>query len=825
MRFSASSITAVLMSILLLCPGQAAPSGKTVPGSGSKATFTPASAGQPIADKWAVVIGVSKFADPKVPTLKYAAKDATDFYSYLVNPAQGNFQKDHVKLLTNDQATVVNIMDMLGDSFLPHAANPDDLVVIYLSTHGSPAGADIRGVNYVLAYDTQVRRLFATGIEMRRLIRIIKERVKTNRIVLVLDTCYSGAGTGEHKGLVRTNVDSAGLAQGMGSLVITSSSPQQQSWESDTLKNSYFTHYFLESLKSRPQGVTIDEAFNSMKQRVQQAVVSEKGEMQTPVMAGNFSGPRLVLGLKPGSPRPAPITYAIGEASAGDQGKAAGSDLAMYGEFMREARKFIGDNKFWDAGHALVEALKKNEASVEAQLLSADVYDQQGRYDEEFGAARKAVRNDPESSQAREKLARAYLRLKQPDDALREAQKAVTLDPENSMAHYWLARVNDVSFKRWDLAEQEYRKALDLNGLNGPALLGMAQLLDRQSKEGDQIEGLVRKALDADGDDPEAHLVLARILLKKGDSADAEKHLHKAIQFDPNNPVLHSELGNSLASNPTAAETEFRKGLELGKEVGFCHFAFARYLADQLGRLDEAEKEYRLAIKLDPEIDEAYVRLGNILLNKKVYDESDALFKKAIVVNPRNADAMVGLARIKSELFKDYPGAEAELKKAINLRPNMSSAHDALGLLYDKCMNRKFDAKKAYEKAIEVDSKNAEAHYHLAMLLLSDNKTKNSPSAAFTHVQTAVVLAPKTSLYQTRLGELMIAQKRYKDAEGTFRKAIEINTADSEAHLRLGLLLIEKLGQRKAGEVELRTALSQNPNDPQIKAACERFAH
>lgn len=145
-------------------------------------------------DKWAVVIGLQEFADPTIPKLRYSAKDAKDFFDYLVDPAGGRFAKDHVKLLVNSDATKVNIMDVLGDSFLPHGAAPGDLVVIYLSTHGSPAGADINGVNYVVAYDTQINKMFATGIEMRQLIRIIKERVHTNRIMLVMDTCYSGAG-------------------------------------------------------------------------------------------------------------------------------------------------------------------------------------------------------------------------------------------------------------------------------------------------------------------------------------------------------------------------------------------------------------------------------------------------------------------------------------------------------------------------------------------------------------------------------------------------------------------------------------------------------
>lgn len=800
--------------------------------AGSKAAFTPAAASKPIGDKWAVVIGISKFADAKVPSLKYSSKDAKDFYEYLTDPALGKFEKDHVKLLLDDQATKVNIMDMLGDSFLPHAANPDDLVVIYLSTHGSPAGADIRGVNYVVAYDTRLQRLFATGLEMKQLLRMIKERVHTNRIVLVLDTCYSGAGGEQHKGLTRSNVDSQGLAQGIGSMVICSSSPDQRSWESDDLKNSYFTRYFLDSLKESPNG-TLDHVFGSMKQKVQQNVLKDKGEVQTPVLSGAFTGPPLQLGVKPGVTRPAPITFMPGDNGGVSAGKTTDSgsvDLSQYGEHMRKAQELMDSNKFWEASHELNLAVKNNPDSVEAQLTAADVYDLQGRFAEALEAAKRAVRNDDESARAHEKLARAYFRVGQPDEALRQAQKSVTLDPENSMAHYLLGRINEKNFSRVDLAEQEYKRALELNSLNGPAYLGLARVLLRQGHSVVEVEPLVKKALEADEDDAEAHLELARLVQRKGELAKAEAQVRKAIAIDPNNALLHAELGMVLAGFPDKAadaEVEFRKALELGQNVGYCHFAIASFLLDKRDRVEEAEKEYRSAIKLDDDLDEAKVRLANMLVSyKKVYDEADDLYRKALVSNPRNYMAMIGIGNIKAQLYRDYAGAEAEYKKALTLEPKLALAYDLLGQLYDQKLSRDAEAKKAYEKAIECDARFAAPHYHLGALTIKTMREKDerAPVVALDEFKKAAELDPQNSIYRTKIGWVSSNYlKKYKEAEAEFRKAIDLNMADAEAHYRLGLLLIEKLGQRRAGEAELKTALAQSPNDPEVKAAHERF--
>lgn len=806
----------------------AAPPGRTP--SGAK-VIPRVQTTSPIGDKWAVVIGVGKFADPKVPQLKFAAKDAKDFYDYLVDPNQGKFAKDHVKLLLNEDATKVNIMDMLGDSFLPHAANPNDLVVIYLSTHGSPAGADIRGVNYVVSYDTQLRKLFATGLEMRQLLRIIKERVHTNRILLVLDTCYSGAGGESHKGLSRTNVDSSALAQGIGSLVISSSSPNQRSWESDELRNSYFTRYLIDSLKQSTPNTTIDVAFNSMKNRVQQNVLKDKGEVQTPVMSGSFFGPPLVLNAAPSELHQAPVTFALGS-DGSSAGKGSSADLSTYGEKMRSARALIDANKLWDASHELEAAIKSNPESVEARLVSADVYDAQGRFTEAYESAKKAVMNDEESSQAREKLSRAYIRLNNPDEAMRQAQKSVTLDPENSMGYYLMAYINEKCLNRQDQAEQLYRKALELNSLNGKAYMGMASLLSKQGKD-DVTEALIRKALEADEDDPEAHLALARLVGKRGESKKAESDLRLAIKTDPSNPVLHAELGNALSNNSERApeaEAEYKKALELGPNVGLCHLAFAKFLYDKRDRVEEAEKEYRQALKLDNSLDEAHVRLGDLLvIRKKIYDEADDHYKKALASNPKNALAMLGIARIKAELYHDYAAAETELKKALVIEPNLKLAYNMLGLLYQKNLNRYVEAKQSFEKALQIDPKYAASHYNLAMLLLSRSGEKgneNAPLAALDHLRKAADSEPTNSLYRTKMGYVQQQYlKKYKEAEAEYRKAIELAISDAEAHYRLGMLLIEKFGQRRGGEQELRTAYEQDSADAEIKAAYERFVH
>ncbi len=146
---------------------------------------------RPIRDKWAVVVGVSKFQDPTIPKLQYPAKDARDFYNFLITKA--NFRPDHVRLLLDEKATKKRINSEIGDKFLPFVVGPDDLVVVYFATHGSPAEKDVRGDSYLIAYDTEKTELWSDGIDMPKLLGTLQERTRADRILIVLDACHSGA--------------------------------------------------------------------------------------------------------------------------------------------------------------------------------------------------------------------------------------------------------------------------------------------------------------------------------------------------------------------------------------------------------------------------------------------------------------------------------------------------------------------------------------------------------------------------------------------------------------------------------------------------------
>jgi len=284
---------------------------------------------RPVKDKWALVVGISKFENEKI-NLKTPAKDAEEFFNYLVK--EGKFAPDHVVLLTDEKATRANILSMIGDRWLPRVAAPDDLVIIYISSHGSPADLDVGGMNYIVAHDTNVDCLYATGIPLQDLMRTIKGRVHSDRVVIILDACHSGAASADAKGLFRSgNVDAAAVATGTGQLVIASSQPNQASWEGKNYANGVFTHYLIESLRMKNNQAKLGEAFQNLKENVQLEVLRDRGILQTPEMKSKWQGDDLVLSVEPSRPRTGiPIeSLALLPSSASEKSDTTGEKAAL----------------------------------------------------------------------------------------------------------------------------------------------------------------------------------------------------------------------------------------------------------------------------------------------------------------------------------------------------------------------------------------------------------------------------------------------------------------------------------------------------------------
>jgi hypothetical protein len=290
------------------------------PPAGQGGPSTPAVAG-PVQQKWALVVGIGHFSDRAVPQLSYTTADANSFASELKDPGIGRFPAANVKVLTDDQATTRNIKQQLN--WIARNAQPNDLVVIYVATHGSPRELDTAGgANYIVTYDTEIKNadspdedaLYATALPMVELANAVATRMKALRTAVILDTCYSGgAVTNESKlmgkGLANAAPGSATLdrmSQGTGRIVIAAASSNEESLESPDLRHGYFTYFLLQALKSGNGMTPMSQVFATVAQQVSDRVAADgkkDGETlgQHPVMSRSSNDADFALGITTGA--------------------------------------------------------------------------------------------------------------------------------------------------------------------------------------------------------------------------------------------------------------------------------------------------------------------------------------------------------------------------------------------------------------------------------------------------------------------------------------------------------------------------------------------
>ena len=249
---------------------------------------------------WAAVIGISQYKT--VSSLQYADQDALSFYDYLLN--QIGVPKDNLFLLTNQQATLMNVRRTLGTE-LKRKASPRDTVLIYFAGHGAPetdaTSPDNDGLEkYLVVYDSDPDDLYTTGLPMRE-VEIIFERLAAERVVFIADTCFSGATTGRtfNTGGRRAVVSEAfltRLSHVKGRVVLAASRASEVSAERPDMQHGVFTYYLLEGLRGKADldgdnMITIDEIYNYVSQKVPAATAQN----QHPVKKGEVDG-QLVVG-------------------------------------------------------------------------------------------------------------------------------------------------------------------------------------------------------------------------------------------------------------------------------------------------------------------------------------------------------------------------------------------------------------------------------------------------------------------------------------------------------------------------------------------------
>jgi Tfp pilus assembly protein PilF len=193
------------------------------------------------------------------------------------------------------------------------------------------------------------------------------------------------------------------------------------------------------------------------------------------------------------------------------------------------------------------------------------------------------------------------------------------------------------------------------------------------------------------------------------------------IGLDPAEVNLTLTSGGAAAGTMSAEE---RKKAEARVAAVRGNFEMGVKLSNE-GKPDEAIAKFQEVIKEAPKCVECYTNVASLQLGKKDYDAAEATYKQALTVNPNSAEAYNGLATVYNaqKKFDQAAEASAQAAKLGAAAPGGASASTVFNQGVIAWNASKIpEAKKAFEEAIKLDPKLAEAHYWLGMANLNEGK-------------------------------------------------------------------------------------------------------
>ena len=360
---------------------------------------------------------------------------------------------------------------------------------------------------------------------------------------------------------------------------------------------------------------------------------------------------------------------------------------------------------------------------------------------------------------------------------------------------------------RLNEAEQQLQALLRVAPNTAAALDLLGTVRAKQGRL-DDAETLFTRAVRADNHLIGAHMNLAYLYLLKGVPEKTASELQEVLRLDPHNADASYKLAWLL-------------------------FTQAR-LDECISFIEKVKQSRPLSVPLLIVLGDAYLKKGDV-------DQAERSYLAAINDESRNADALLGLARVSQsrgntnaaleylgrakELLADSPDrlykfavaasglklsddAIWALKRAIELRSDEPSYFLVLGIIQLGLKKPDLqDAEENFRESLKRQPDNAQAQLHLGYVLLKQKKY--SDARVWLEKTTQKQTASPESFYY--LGLIAQEQNENERAIELFQKAFQLEPAFANAHIALGAIYL-KLKNYPRAQQELETGVKINPD-------------
>jgi tetratricopeptide (TPR) repeat protein len=213
-------------------------------------------------------------------------------------------------------------------------------------------------------------------------------------------------------------------------------------------------------------------------------------------------------------------------------------------------------------------------------------------------------------------------------------------------------------------------------------------------------------------------------------------------------------------------------------------------------RYEEAKNAFETLAAAHPRNAEYRVREGRLFLERFNAPEAAKLFNEALAIEPKQADALLGLALVAADNYDAQASTFA--RKALDADPHLLAAQELLARLALEDNN----PAKASEEAHKALDMSAQATQAKAILATIDWLGDKADTPWDPHDGAA---------YETA-ARIFVLNRRYEEGINLFRKAIAAQPALWSAHSQLGINLM-RLGREEEARAELEQCYENNYKD------------
>ena len=484
--------------------------------------------------------------------------------------------------------------------------------------------------------------------------------------------------------------------------------------------------------------------------------------------------------------------------------------------------------RFWDSLRGkrtpLQEAIATSTAALRQEpnlLLQHEYHYQQGRAAflsdnpqlarTEFEAAQQLAETAPPTTTLRVRPEAHYgLALLSLDEANRDEARAqlvaaLAADERFFPARQQLALLYEQD-QQWSDAEQQYRWFVQHRPWDKQYQRSLARILSEQGN----LAGAEAELLPlANAGDVDALIQLAALYRRSNEVEPAREALGRALAAAPESAAVHEEIAAlALVRNqPSVAEAELRKALELEPSRSSARVALGRLYAYQLNQPGAAAEQFQAAVEHERADPLVYRQLGEVLLEIGSVGAAIDSFERALALAPNSHEAHHGLATAYLAQGR-YDAATKAEQRALDLASgNYTLAHVGLGDIARE-QGRYEEAVKHYTTALDRDPQLASAYLGLGKAAAAQGQS----AIAITHYQTGLDVAPDDIPLLLGLADALLQQNDLQGAREAYRKVQQQAPENAAASAGLGRALWQE-GQTDAALDALGRAVQLNPND------------